>query len=420
MKILIPIKTYSSNSFLTLIMNNILTELRKNMSVEEFWFVYTKGEKNNENEVLHIDNFDNAKKVLEKIKPDLIHVWPTYTPIDYSFTLAAKKLNIPIIGGFHQPFANETASINSYFNLMFDRELLTDDVNSEKKFMKRGKFFIFKLLFLLKTQIYLKRNPIKILADFLTIFREIIKHETTPINSRFAVSKHWVAGEGLVKHLIKAKFKKETIVLTGNPLYDDIINKASSLKPSLKKDNKIRVLFAPSTPAEHGFTSKKEQDIAMLEIIKNIVKRKSEFSLVVKIHPSSAIYSEYKELTDKIDPNLILRQEGDFLDYLNDSDILITYPDTSLLPIPLLMKKPIIINNFYNAKNSVFLNDKLAHECVDASKITSQIIEIISAKNKIEDKSEKFVKDYLFKADGLASKRISDMMLNLIKNNPQK
>ena len=45
MKILIPIKTYSNTSFLKLIMENVLSELRKHIQVEEFWFVYTKGEK---------------------------------------------------------------------------------------------------------------------------------------------------------------------------------------------------------------------------------------------------------------------------------------------------------------------------------------------------------------------------------------
>ena len=118
MKILIPIKTHSKNSFLILIMKNILIELRKEISVDVFWFVYTKGEKIHrelEKNILYIEDFNNAKKVLEEIKPDLIHVWPTFSPIDYSFTLAAKKLKIPVIGGFHQPFADETASINSYF-----------------------------------------------------------------------------------------------------------------------------------------------------------------------------------------------------------------------------------------------------------------------------------------------------------------
>jgi len=423
MKILIPIKTYSNTSFLILIMNSILKELRKKIEVEEFWFVYTKGEKTNSKEkikILYIDDFDNAKKVLEKVKPDLIHVWPTYTPIDYSFTLAAKKLKIPILGGFHRPFANETASFGSYLKLIFEKTIPTDNINSKRKNMKRGRFFVFKFWFLLKTQISLKRNPIDSLIDILIICREILKHETIPINSRFAVSAHWIGGEDLIKPLIKSKFRKETIFLTGNPVYDEIVNQTPHFIPNSKKESKIRVLFAPSTPFEHGFTSRSEQDKAMKDIIKNIIKKKSEIILTVKIHPSSAVYSEYKELIDDIDPNIILKQEGGILDYLNESDILITYPDTSLIPLPLFLKKPIILYNFYNAKNSIFLDKELAFECKDTTNITTQIIEIISNKIKIKGNADKFIKDYLYRFDGLASERISNLMLDMMHKNSYK
>ena len=112
---------------------------------------------------------------------------------------------------------------------------------------------------------------------------------------RFANTIHFLDNEKTLKIFLEGGFERSSLVVTGNPMYDSIFNKLSKTLPA-KKDGTTRVLFAPSTLYEHGFWTREQRDFAVKEVVKKIVENKNEMSLVVKIHPSSSILSEYESL----------------------------------------------------------------------------------------------------------------------------
>jgi len=421
LKILIPYRTTPAvSSFLTLVMKKIIYELRKKMDVMEIWFMYmpkTATRKVSDEKIILADihDYKNAKEALEKLKPDLIFTWPTQNFIDFAFSIAGKHLKIPVISGFHRPFAEENLSLKSYISMFFEKTIPTVMYEEEEEeSMKRGRFFLSKYFFLLRTQIAIKMTFSEILKDFFILLKLYLVHPTLTMNSRFGNTLHWLSGEDLVVPLVKAGFKKSTLVVTGNPMFDDVFQRISKMKSTNHNDGKTHVLFAPSTISEHGFASYNQQDNAIKEIVKKVSGMENTV-LTVKIHPSSAILSRYKKLIESVDPSIEIYQEGDILDFLKNNDVVVTFPDTSVLAYALFLQKPIIIFNFYNAKGSVFIERGIAHECKKSSELASLILKAVTEDLTKRRKVENFIKDYFYRTDGLAANRICEEIVKLVK-----
>ena len=94
--------------------------------------------------------------------------------------------------------------------------------------MRRGRFWIQKYLFLLRTQLAVKMSILKIIEDFfITLSAHFILKKNNP---KFAVDYHFVEGNLLFNNLIKMGYKKSSLILTGNPVYDKVFQKFSSEK----------------------------------------------------------------------------------------------------------------------------------------------------------------------------------------------
>ena len=252
----------------------------------------------------------------------------------------------------------------------------------------------------------------EIIKDIFILMKIYLSNSGLPIYSKFENTLHWIAGENLIQPLIDAGFDKSKLILTGHPKYDKVITKINLWKPFLKTDNKIHVLFAPGTLSEHGFAKKTDQYNVIKKIVKTLTNEEN-IKLIIKIHPSSAILYEYEKLIKPIDQNVSIFQEGDFLDYLHDSDVLISFSDTSVLAESLIAKKPVIIVNFTSIEDDI-LKRGLALECNDISTLPSMIHSILSSNPASEEKLQKFISDIFYKSDGKASERISDAILKLL------
>ena len=79
-------------------------------------------------------------------------------------------------------------------------------------------------------------------------------------------------------------------------------------------------------------------------------------SLTVKIHPSSEVLSDYQNLIHEIDQDIIIHKNGDVMEFINNSDIIITYSGSSSLVYALVSQKPIIVCNFFNLENDLFIS----------------------------------------------------------------
>ena len=153
------IKTYR-----TIFFEKIIPVLKEKFDVQVYWLVYTPEKLSNSikeknDRILDIHDFQNAVEVIEKVKPDIIISAPTLNLPDFALTLAAKFYNIPTAGEVvTKLFVVENTKITlfSFFKGFFSSSVPTDNNEKNKKFMRRGIFFIYKYYFLLKTQKIIK------------------------------------------------------------------------------------------------------------------------------------------------------------------------------------------------------------------------------------------------------------------------
>lgn len=419
-KILIPIHHRPEvKSLTTIFFENLLPVLKTKMNVHILWLVYTP-EKidsiNNQNDnytVLDMHKYKNAIDLIKKEKPDLVYAGDNWDFIHYAFTSAAKFLNIP---AFYMVASNITAKTSltgrvfSNISRFFQSSIPTDEVKNKNKLMRRGRFFLFKYLFLLKTKLVMKSE---IIQTLFTIWKFVL---TGKIDERFANDTvYFLENESLLNERTQLGFDTRNLVVTGSPIYDNFFWKLNEKNHFIKKDEKIHVLFIPSTLYEHGFWTKNQRDYAVKETIRQITKNGKSMSITVKIHPSSSILSDYESLIHSINPSIPVHQKGDILDFLKDSDVVLTFHSSTAEVYALLADKPIVICHYFDLQGDVFLDRNLAINCITPSSLISNIEMALSSNPASEQRRDDFIREFMFKWDGHAGERISNEIVKLIE-----
>lgn len=422
-KILIPTHvTPETKSLTTLFFENLLPILKQHVNVHIIWFVYQPDrfdqlQKISENiTMVDFHDYGNAFELLKKLKPDIIFASATRSFVDYALSTAAKSIGIPTFSMFwsdwyYTPTNSKLQHTTLNVSRFFQNSTPTDTNKNKKQSMRRGRFFIKKYLFLARTQHAVKMNLFEIISNFFML----LKHNLLDvgIDSRFANTIHFLEDEKLQKSLVYVGFEKSTLIVTGNPIFDKALQKSLEQKTSLVKSNKKRILLAPSTLYEHGFWNKDQRDFAIKEIIKQIYQKNDKISIIVKIHPSTSILSEYTSIINSIDSSISVYQKGDIQEYLENIDLVITFQSSTAEVFAIIARKPIIICNFFQSQSDILVEKGLAIECIDPSNLV-KLVEQIHYNSEYEKKRDDFIKEFLYKADGRASERICDELIKLV------
>ncbi len=425
-KILIPSHvTPDTKSVISLFFENVLPVLKQHVKVQLIWFVYQPDQINyltkisDDFTILDIHDYDDAVELLQKQKPDIIFASATRSFIDYALSTAAKFMEIPTFSMFWSDwYYTSTNSKTQHTKLsisrFFQSSAPTDTNQNQKQMMRRGRFFIIKYLFLARTQKAVKMNLFQIISNFFML----LKHNLFDIatDSRFANTVHFLEDKKLQNSLMGSGFQESTLIVTGNPIFDQSLKKSLENNTFLKKDKKIIILFAPSTLYEHGFWTKEQRDFSIKEVIMQIHEMNDKMSIIVKIHPSTSILYEYKSIIDKIDSSIPVYQEGGIQEFLENIDLIITFESSTAEVYATIAKKPIIICNFFHSQPDILVKKGVAIECTNPSKL----VESIEKANDILDYDKKrndFIDEFLYKPDGRASERICDAILKLLNKN---
>ena len=416
-------------SYTTILFEKILPILKSKKNIQMTWIVHKneKIEKRSDNvKILDIHDFDNAVEVIQKVKPNLVYVIPGLNAPDYALALAAKYFKIPTIGG-----ELGITFFGKNMKIQFLKSLITQFFQSStsfhdperKQLMGKGKFFIYKHIFLLKTQKAIKQNQLKIIKEsFSLLFMYLFRFNKINLrfDSRFSVDLHFLDGEIMIKQLLDAGFKKSSLVVTGNPIHDIIFQELQNSIDISKNSKKIRVLLITSNMSgfEHNWV-KIKRDCMIKGIIKEVNKNKDNIELNVKIHPSAESLNEYQKLIHAIDPSIRIFQKESILQLIKESDVLISTNTSTAMVCGLLSKKPLIIYNCFQLDWDEFLTRKLAIECKKIEDIVSSINIAISSKPSM-NKTDEFIKEVLFRTDGKSAKRISKAIINLVDSKIQK
>ena len=422
LKVLIPIHLLPNyTSFHTLYFETVFSALREKISLEVIWLVYMhkkqKKIKNEFFETVDIHEFDNAGEVIKTINPDVVFAYAggPQGQIHHALSLAAKAFNIPVASLI---IIDETLGVRRSKYLKSNITRFFEDIENsdsdDKVVMGKGKFFIYKALFLLKTLSFLKISKKEITKTLMELLSSFLSNSTNDFNSQYANDLHLLESKKLLEPLLSAGFKKESLEVVGNPVYDKAFKKIQQFHH--KPGNRIRVLLMTSPVVEHGILTRNERNKIVEEVVKKYLENSNEIELIIKIHPSNENQSEYEEIIQKLNADIQVKKNGDILDYLEKSDVVITYnSETTSALFALIAKKPIVICNFYKIHNDRFLDFGLALECKEPENIILSIKNAFS--NPLNDtKIDEFVRDALFKPDGNSGKRVASSLLNFLQN----
>jgi surface carbohydrate biosynthesis protein len=235
-------------------------------------------------------------------------------------------------------------------------------------------------------------------------------------NPKFACDVHFVETKKLVKELIKKGYDKEKLIVTGIPMYDEAIKKIEKFEKIKTNSTKKNILFLTHAMYEHGMWTKGQRNLLIKKVITELSKQGDNYNITVKIHPSSEQLSDYESIIHKINKSIKIIQQGDILEYILNADVIISYSGSSSLVYALMCNKPIIICNFYDLRNDIFIDGKVTLSCKNEKEV-KKTIENIEGKSFVKKEDfEKFIEEYFHKLDGKASERIGNEILKIVQN----
>lgn len=417
LSIFYPLHVFPTEKHLsTILINNITKSLNKKIKVSYVFFLYDqeKSKKQlDDNTVIYLDQFSNAVDVLQKTKPDIVFLNEDRSTVDLSFHIACDFLKIPVMCPInHIWLSNYKVSkkiMLSKLKFLFSKKSL---INTSKNSNQNRS----KINFLNNTMKKSHHNLFQTLNVKLKLF--ISQLTTKPvIYSKSPNTLFRLETESSIPILLKNNFPRSNLFVTGNPIYDEVFQRINNFKHN-SDPKKINVLFAPSQVFEDGIWNKHDSDESFIRILEILSNNDEKFSVTVKIHPSSVNLSDYAPLIKKINPSIQILQRENFLDLLENCDVVIGYPaNSTMLRYSLLAKKPIVLCNFFNNDSCEFLEHNLAFECRSPENLTGAILQTIKNNPSDSESAVNFLQENFYKFDGLSTGRLMADVTSFIEKN---
>lgn len=349
----------------------------------------------------NVNKFKNALELLDIIKPDLIIVTSGYEFISRSFLIGAKKKKIPSI--------LITSGVLNFKQKQKITKTIPVRINQIIKF---GKIIFKKYSFLIKTIIksdlgfrYLCKTIIKdVYIPFKTFYNEFIENADLYIFSNL----DWK------QFAIKSGVNEDKIKVVGEYALDYFYKRKIELKKINYKKEQLKILFITVGMVEHGIWKPSMHEKLIKEIVESINIYLKNTVLQIKIHPTAENLENYKKMVFPIDSAIKIIQKGELSSLISESDLIITYGQSSGLLEVLLLNKPIIMINMFNESYS-FIQEDIVIEC----KTAAEMIEVIQSKKFMKINNEnikKFLEKKIYKFDGKCGERAAEHIFSLLVN----
>jgi len=411
------------------IFETLYRAFKKRISIELIWVVYQpdKFEKiiMDDQTIYCIKEFSDGMDLLKKLNPDLVLVSKGKELIHYSASLASKALGIPLVG-----FSGATLD-NRYFGKNFQRlkmeqvssaskKLLQDKLpiesEEQSQFLRRGRFFLYKYRFFIKTQLAVKKNIFRILV---LLFRDFINYGLNRPLSLSKLPDHYILWDELeIKRYQHYGIPVEKISVVGNPLLDDIFHKISTVKTRTKTNDKIRILILTDSLYEHGIWSYSEQESFLTNLFGKLQEDKT-ILFDIKIHPVTQDRTYYQNLSKKLGLSAKIFQSEDLFDLINNYDIIVTYgASTTHTELSLCGKKTILIPTKH-LPTFVLVDEAIAVGLVKQSYSFADLIPLIHDFHEQEiNLTNEFIEQrnkYFYKFDGKSGDRAADSIIQFFE-----
>tara|TARA_B110000467_G_scaffold22459_1_gene19971 strand:+ start:1927 stop:3213 length:1287 start_codon:yes stop_codon:yes gene_type:complete len=406
----------------SILFEKVIPILLKKNEIKVFWlsYDYKKNEKSVDSwyELLHVHEFKNAKEVIEFTKPDLIYVFPGLSIIDYAFLLTARVLKIPTfgfidgIGVFTQSKGRHVKKVLKIFtNEIFVKKKI-DENNSEF----RGTSYFKKNLFLIRSMRKIGNSYQHIIIEIIKNFKLYFnyKFQENEKHTRFNCNLLLIENELSVNYACNLGLSKNNIKVVGDPTYDLAFDE-KYVEEEIESNRKINVLFITTNfnggQGELEWSVQKQKQM-IKELAEEYEKNKEKISLKIKIHPVSENYKDYEKILDGYNSNIEIFQHQNIFKLIKDADMIICPSASTAGLIALIMKKPIVVWNYFNIQGDVFLKEKITMNCNKISEIKACIDNRIKFIQENEVIIDNYIKKYC--GEGNASQKCADAIYELI------
>ena len=413
------------NNRTTIFLRNIVAVLGKKFNVKVYWLITDNyGEKckttNPHYEILYMSDFTNALQVIEKVRPNLMYYLIGWNITDYALMVAGNYLKIPSFGyceaadiEYFDANDSKLKTLSEYLRQSMMRKNIDGKNNIRKS---RVVNFIKKVLFLYKTTLLIKKSQILAVREIFSFFGWLLGTKSTLGRySRFNCDLMFTERMATIDTIVKWGLKKENCVSIDNPAYDKAFEESKQL--SEKFSEKINVVFITSNLS--GGQGKSNWSIGkhhqmIKELMVNLNKINENISITIKIHPTSEDYAEYVKILKPF-KNVYISQIDEITDILHKSDVVIAPCASTAGMIALIMKKPIIIWNYFQVSGDILLENKIVLECENSTELHSCINNAEAFRIKNNEKINEFIKETL--GDGNSIQKSVYELEKWLKNN---
>ena len=416
----------------TILFKNIVPIIKKKLEIKVFWIITDDyGERikveDPNYEISYLSDYNNAREILEKIKPDLSYHFIGNSITDYAFLIAERFLKIPSFGTADSQYvlsqSNNEVVIGNYFREQTSRKKIflehvrqffeKKNVGSENNIKaNRGINFLKKCYFLIRTLRSIQKSHLEIIAELFEQIKLLYHPPSVGFQEKYNCDLMFTENSPSVDFLVNSGLKRENIRVVGNPVWDNAFEKRDQILP--KDDKKLNILFITvnltSGQGKSDF-SKSRRAQMIKEVIMSLNQFHQEISLVIKIHPTAENYTEFKQL-EKFE-NVHLSQKDDIIDLISKSDVIITPTTSTATIIALIMNKPIIIWNYFHVEQDLLLRTDTTLECKDISELGNCLDSVKSFREKNAERINKFIDENF--SYGNSSQRVVSEILDLVK-----
>lgn len=228
----------------------------------------------------------------------------------------------------------------------------------------------------------------------------------TPVSDRIAAG-----GDYSKKVYMMFGAKKEQIVVTGWPKFDTSVKLKESLTE--KHKNGADILFA-TQPTDFKL------NLDTIEAIGSFIGDFTHVRLIVKPHPAENT-KIYNHIAKKYKNVILHKSSEDISGLIASSDILVNFLSTVAIEAALL-DKPIICITTTN-KKSMYVSSGIAIEVRKLEELIPAIKDVLyneEIRKKLAEARKKFVYEHAYIQDGKASKRVADLIVQMMEESRRK
>lgn len=228
---------------------------------------------------------------------------------------------------------------------------------------------------------------------------------------------------------------RDMLAVTGNPRFDVLSQGVKIDKNSLYQKigiNTNKGLIIYTTQPHVGLTandSPLEKEILLREVI-NAMKEFPDKQLVIKLHPSesqkvyeSMTIDRYRSILNEMNSDAILLERINLYELISICELVIILNSTVGLEA-MILEKPVIAINLTNQPDTVPYAESGAaigvHKAEDIVPVIKKALYDIQVRKELESNRKKFVHDYAYIQDGQASKRVADLIIQMIEESERK